>query len=157
LPVPQTSLRVLFVADSSDDLELIRQGLSRHGFEVQSRVIGTRAEFHDALQEGPWDVVLGDHSMRVVTSADVLHLLREHDADIPFISVSNTTDDDAPVEAMRAGEQDQVLSTNLRQLGATVEREVREAANRRMRRSTQAALQGWNIACGTRNARKPEA
>jgi hypothetical protein len=35
-----------------------------------------------------------------------------------------------------------VLSTNLRQLGPTVEREVREAANRRMRRSTQAALQG---------------
>jgi DNA-binding NtrC family response regulator len=157
LPVPQTSLRVLFVADSSDDLELIRQGLCQHGFQVQSRVIGTRAEFLEALQEGPWDVVLGDHSTKVVTSADALHLLREHDADIPFIAVWNAIDEDALVEAMRGGEHDHVPSTNLRQLGATVEHEVREAANRRMRRSTQAALQGWNIACGTRNPRKPEA
>ena len=157
LPVPPTSLRVLFVADSSDDLELIGQSLCRHGFQVQSRVIGTRAEFLAALQEGPWDVVLGDDSVKVVTSADVLHLLRAHDADIPFIAVSNTIDGDTPVEAMRGGEQDQALSTNLRELGPTVEREVREAANRRMRRSTQAALQGWNIACGTRNTRKPEA
>jgi DNA-binding NarL/FixJ family response regulator len=120
-------------------------------------VIGTRAEFIEALQEGAWDVVLVDHSMRVVTSADARHLLRAHDVDIPFIAVSDTIDEDAPVEAMRGGEQHRVLATNLRQLGPTVEREVREAANRRMRRSTQAALQGWNIACGTRNARKPEA
>ena len=157
LPFPQTSLRVLFVAESSDDLELIRQGLSRHGFQVQSRVIGTRAEFLEALREGPWDVVLGDHSMKVVTSAEVLHLLREHDSDIPFIAVSNTIDEDGLLEAVRGGGQDHVLTTNLRQLGPAVECEVREAANRRMRRSTQAALQGWNIACGTRNARKPEA
>ena len=117
-------------------------------------MIGTRAEFLEALQEGPWDIVLADDSMKVVTSADVL---RAHDADIPFIAVSNTIDKDALVEAMRGGEQGQLLSTNLRELGPTVEREVREAANRRMRRSTQAELQGWNIACGTRHTRKPEA
>ena len=162
LPVPHTSLRALFVAESSDDLELIRQGLSQYGFQVQSRVIGTHAEFLEALQEGPWDVVLGDHSMKAVTSAEALHLLREHDADIPFIVVSNTIDEVALVEATRGGGQDHVLTTNLRQLGSTVEHEVREAANRRMRRSTRAALQEWNIACGThnsgtRNIRKTEA
>jgi hypothetical protein len=80
--------------------------------------------------------------------------LRAHDADIPFIVVSDTIGDDAAVVTMHGG---MVPRNNLRQLGPAVERELREAANRRMQRSTEAALQEWNIACGTRNARKPEA
>ena len=129
------------VEDSPDDIELIRLELSRHGFQVQTRVIGTRAEFLAALKEGPWDVVLSDHSMTGLTSTDALHLLRAHDADVPFIIVSDTIGEDAAVEAMRGGAQDYVLTRNLRRLGPAVERELREAANRRMQRSTQEALQ----------------
>ena len=139
--MPPTSLRVLFVEDSPDDVELIRLELGRHGFQIQPRVVETRAEFKAAMSEGTWDVVLSDHSMKGFSSTDALHLLRNHDSDIPFIIVSGTIGEDSAVEAMRAGAHDYVLKHNLRRLGPAVERELREAANRRMQRSTQAALQ----------------
>ena len=138
---PPSSLRVLFVEDSTDDVELIRRELARHGFQVQPRIAETRHEFLTAIQEGTWDVVLSDHSMKGFSSIDALRLLRDHDSDIPFIIVSGTIGEDSAVEAMRAGAHDYVLKHNLRRLGPAVERELREAANRRMQRSTQAALQ----------------
>jgi two-component system cell cycle sensor histidine kinase/response regulator CckA len=138
---PPTSLRVLFVEDSPDDVELIRLELARHGFQVQPRIAESRTEFLTAVQEGTWDIVLSDHSMKGFSSTDALHLLRDHDSDIPFIIVSGTIGEDSAVDAMRAGAHDYVLKHNLRRLGPAVERELREAANRRMQRSTHAALQ----------------
>jgi two-component system cell cycle sensor histidine kinase/response regulator CckA len=137
---PPANVRVLFVEDSSDDVELIRLELARHGFEVQPRVAESRADFLTAIKEGTWDVVLSDHSMKGFSSTEALRLLRDYDADIPFIIVSGTIGEDSAVEAMRAGAHDYVLKHNLRRLGPAVERELREAANRRMQRSTQAAL-----------------
>jgi two-component system cell cycle sensor histidine kinase/response regulator CckA len=138
---PLTDLRVLFVEDSPDDVELIRLELARHGFNVQARVAETRAAFQAALDEGSWDIVLSDHSMKGFSSTDALHMLRDKDEDIPFIIVSGTIGEDAAVDAMRAGAQDYVLKHNLRRLGPAVGRELRESANRRMQRNTQAALQ----------------
>ena len=138
---PPISLRVLFVEDSADDVELIRRELARHGFQVQPGVAETRHEFLTAIQEGTWDVVLSDHSMKGFSSSDALRLLRDHDDDTPFIIVSGTIGEDSAVEAMRAGAHDYVLKHNLRRLGPAVQRELREAANRRMQKSTHAALQ----------------
>jgi len=138
---PPTSLRVLFVEDSADDVELICRELVRFGFQVEPHVAETRTEFLAAIKAGPPDIVLSDHSMKGFSSIDALHLLHDHDSDIPLIIVSGTIGEDSAVEAMRAGAHDYVLKQNLRRLGPAVERELRESANRRMQRSTQAALQ----------------
>ena len=103
---PPTCLRVLFVEDSTDDVELIRRELARHGFTVQPRIAETRSEFLTAIKEGTWDVVLSDHSMKGFSSMDALHLLRAHDSDIPFIIVSGAIGEDSAVDAMRAGAHD---------------------------------------------------
>ena len=134
-------LRVLFVEDSPADLELIAQELARHGFDCQSRSVESRADFLAAIKTSDWEVVICDHSMKGFTSTDALRLLRDQGPDIPFIIVSGTLGEDSAVEAMRAGAHDYVLKHNLRRLGPAVERELREAANRRMQKSTQAALQ----------------
>ncbi|HYB97269.1 MAG TPA: response regulator [Vicinamibacterales bacterium] len=135
------ALRVLFVEDSADDVELIRRELSRHGFQISDRITETREDFAAAIREGTWDVVLSDHSMEGFSSTEALNLLRDFGSDIPFIIVSGTIGEDSAVDAMRSGAQDYVLKHNLRRLGPAVERELREAANRRLQRSTQAALQ----------------
>ena len=138
---PPTNLRVLFVEDSPDDVELIRHELAHHGFQVEQRIAETRSQFLEAMKDGPWDVVLSDHSIDGFGSAQALTLLRHHDVDIPFIIVSAAIGEDYAVAAMRAGANDYVLKQNLRRLGPAVQRELREAANRRMQRSTHAALQ----------------
>jgi two-component system cell cycle sensor histidine kinase/response regulator CckA len=134
-------LRVLFVEDSPGDIALISDELNRHGFACQSMAVQSRSDFLAAVKTGGWDVILSDHSMQGFTSTDALHILHDHDVDIPFIIVSGTIGEDSAVDAMRAGAHDYVLKHNLRRLGPAVERELREAANRRMQKSTQAALQ----------------
>jgi DNA-binding NtrC family response regulator len=151
--VPQTSLRVLLVDDCPGHIEVMQLELCRHGFKFQARVAGTRAEFLTAIMEGPWDLVLSGLSMAGLGSTEALRLLRARDADVPFIVVSGIGED-ASGEAVSGGAQDHALTHNLRQLGPAVEHELREAANHRMQRSTEAALQEWNIAFGTRNVPK---
>ena len=136
-----TPLRVLFVQDSPADLELIAQELTRHGFQCDSRSVESRVDFVAAIKNAEWDIIICDHSMKGFTSTDALLLLRDYGSDIPFIVVSGTLGEDSAVDAMRAGAHDYVLKHNLRRLGPAVERELREAANRRMQKSTQAALQ----------------
>jgi signal transduction histidine kinase len=138
--VPPLALRVLFVEDSPADVEQISAELIRHGLDVRSKTVDTRAEFLGALDAGEWDVILSNHSTRAFNFTEALHILRDRDSDIPFIIVSGTLGEDSAVEAMRAGAHDYVLKQNLRRLGPAVERELREAANRRMQRSTQEAL-----------------
>jgi two-component system cell cycle sensor histidine kinase/response regulator CckA len=138
---PPPALRVLFVEDSPDDVELISRELSRHGFQTTSRAVENRADFLAALASETFDVILSDHSMKGFSSTEALRLLREQSRDIPFIIVSGTIGEDAAVDAMRAGAHDYVLKQNLRRLGPAVERELREATNRKLQRSTQAALQ----------------
>ena len=137
---PPTALRVLFVEDSPDDVELISRELKRHGFQCESKSVESRAQFVSAIKTAEWDVILSDHSMKGFSSTEALHLLHDHGCDIPFIIVSGTIGEDSAVNAMRAGAHDYVLKQNLRRLGPAVERELREAANRRMQKSTQAAL-----------------
>ena len=99
-----------------------------------------RADFVSALKSAEWDVILSDHSMQGFSCTEALRILRDQRSDIPFIIVSGTIGEDSAVDAMRAGAHDYVLKHNLRRLGPAVERELREAANRRMQRSTEAAL-----------------
>jgi two-component system cell cycle sensor histidine kinase/response regulator CckA len=139
--VPPSALRVLLVEDSPDDVELISRELTRHGFQTESRAVESRDDFLDALTTQTFDVILSDHSMKAFSSTEALRLLHELGKDIPFIIVSGTIGEDAAVDAMRAGAHDYVLKQNLRRLGPAVERELREAANRKVQRSTQAALQ----------------
>ena len=137
---PPNALRVLFVEDSPDDAELIARELRRFGFQCESKAVENRADFVSALKSGQWDVILSDHSMKGFSSTEALRILRDQRSDIPFIIVSGTIGEDSAVDAMRAGAHDYVLKHNLRRLGPAVERELREAANRRMQRSTEAAL-----------------
>jgi signal transduction histidine kinase len=130
-------LRVLIVEDSDEDEALVLRELRRAGYTVASKRAQTSAEFRAALQAGPWDVVISDHSLPSYTGLAALAELRESGKDIPFILVSGTIGESVAVTAMKAGAQDYVLKGDLTRLPAAVEREVREMAlraeQRRMR------------------------
>jgi diguanylate cyclase (GGDEF)-like protein len=72
--------------------------------------------------------------------AAALDLLRQRDADMPFIFVSGTIGEDAAVAAMRTGAHDYIVKGNLKRLIPAVERELREAGVRRERRRLEQRL-----------------
>jgi serine phosphatase RsbU (regulator of sigma subunit) len=135
-----TSLRVLMVEDSEDDAELLLIELRRGGFDVEARRVDTPAAMTQALDSHPWDVVLSDHNMPRFSSPEALEILRAHPGDVPFIIVSGSIGEDVAVSAMKAGAHDYIMKDRLARLVPAINRELREAAERRRRREAEHTL-----------------
>jgi CheY-like chemotaxis protein len=127
-------VRVLIIEDSEADAMLLARALRLAGHGVDARRVESEAEMRAALAEGSWDVVLSDWTMPGFTAAAALELVRESGRDIPFVIVSGTIDEEIAGEAMRAGARDYVLKDRLGRLAPAVERELRDAAERRRAR-----------------------
>jgi CheY-like chemotaxis protein len=57
------NLRVLYIEDSEDDVALALRELKKGSYEVTFKRIETANQFHDALTNGNWDVILADYTV----------------------------------------------------------------------------------------------
>jgi two-component system cell cycle sensor histidine kinase/response regulator CckA len=130
-------IRILVAEDRPDDADLMLLELSRSGLELESKRVETAEEMRAALAAGRWDVVLSDHTMPGFAASAALDLCREADPDLPVIVVSGTIGEERAVELMRAGAADFLVKSSLARLAPAVEREMREAENRRARRRAE--------------------
>ncbi len=134
-------LRVLLVEDSADDALLLLRELKRGGYEVFNERVDTAECMRAALESQDWDVVISDHAMPNFSAPAALELLRENGwREVPFIIVSGHIGEDAAVKAMKAGAHDFVAKDSLARLVPAIERELRDAEERRERRRAQEAL-----------------
>jgi signal transduction histidine kinase len=119
-------IQLLLVEDSDDDELLVVHQLMRGGFAPRVHRVMTQREFREALEHGPWDVIVSDHSLPSYDGMSALSDLQATGKDIPFILVSGTIGEAVAVSAMKAGAQDYVLKGDLTRLPVAVERELRE-------------------------------
>ena len=133
-------LRVLIVEDSEDDAFFTMQELARGGFDPEFERVETLSALDAALDRQVWDVIISDHSMPGFTSFQALELIKQRQCDIPFIVVSGVIGEDMAVKAMKAGASDYVMKSALARLVPSIERELIEASNRRIRRQAEKAL-----------------
>ena len=127
-------LRAIFVEDSEDDSALLERELCKGGFTLQSRRVCAAADLESALSDGQWDLVVSDHSMPGFTGLQALDIVRARNADLPFIFVSGTMDEETAVAALRSGAQDYLIKGHLRRFLPAVEREIRESTDRLARK-----------------------
>lgn len=133
-------LRLLIVEDSLDDADLLLLELRREGFSiVQNARVETPEGMRRELEEGEWDLIISDHKMPSFSAFQALEILKEQRVDIPFIIVSGAIGENRAVEAMRAGAHDYILKGNLARLVPAINRELREADQRRRRRRAEQA------------------
>ncbi|MBI2901253.1 MAG: response regulator [Planctomycetes bacterium] len=133
-------LRVLLVEDSENDAMLVLGELRADGFEPAWERVETAGDMGAALDGGSWDVILSDVQMPGFSGFEALSLWKQSGIDIPFIIVSGTVGEDVAVRAMKQGASDYLLKGQLRRLPAAIERELREAADRRERRNVEEQL-----------------
>jgi len=133
-------LRVLMVEDCEDDAFFTVQELARGGFDPEFERVETLSDLDAALDRQAWDVIISDHSMPGFTSLQALQLIKQRQCDIPFIIVSGVIGEDTAVKAMKAGANDYVMKGALGRLVPSIERELVEASNRRIRRQAEKAL-----------------
>lgn len=134
-------LRVLLVEDSPFDAELLAARINRGGFDATVRRVDTARGLEQALASDPWDVILSDHNMPHFSSTEALAIVKaQRHLDVPFLIVSGSIGEELAVESMRAGASDYILKENLTRLVPAIERELRDAADRRERRKAETAL-----------------
>src|SRR4028119_592767 len=130
-------LRILIVEDSEDDTLLLLRQLRRGGYDLDHRRVDTASSMQAALDERTWDLAISDHSMPNFSSSAALELLQRNGLDLPFIIASGKIGEDVAVRAMKAGAHDYIMKDNMARLNTAIERELREAQERREGRRAQ--------------------
>ena len=129
-------LRVLMIEDNEDDAVLQGEVLRDAGWDVQWERRQTADGMRAALQQH-WDLVLCDYSMPGFSAEAALRVLRKSGQDIPFVVISGSIGEEQAIALMHAGASDFFLKHNLVRFPAAVERELKEAQNRRLKREAE--------------------
>lgn len=135
-----SALHVLIVDDSPSDAELLLGVLRRGGFDPVAERVDTADAMAQALDTRSFDLVISDWNMPRFSATDAFAIMREKDLDLPFLIVSGTVGEETAIEALRAGAHDFMPKDRPTRLVTAVQRELREAALRRERRTIQEQL-----------------
>jgi anti-anti-sigma factor len=134
------TLRVLSVDDNENDVLLLVRTLKRAGYTPEYVRVDTEEAMREVLQERPFDVVFLDHTMPQFSDIAALAVLREKGLGLPCIVLSGGIPEQEVVKAMKAGAHDFVHKRDLYQVGAAVERVIREVAANNERKRAESAL-----------------
>jgi PAS domain S-box-containing protein len=133
------TIHVLLIDDSDDDALLIQRHFRRAGIDITAERVETAGQLADALRRPP-DVVICDYNMPAFSAHGALEQIHEAGLDVPFVLVSGQVGEETAAALMKAGAHDFMLKDRLARLVPAVQRELRDAADRRQRRAAQAAL-----------------
>jgi diguanylate cyclase (GGDEF)-like protein/PAS domain S-box-containing protein len=124
----RTPIRVLFIEDCKDDVELTLRSLEQSGFEVSWECVEVGEELERALSLRKPQAILSDFSIPGLDAMEALRLAKEMAPGVPFIFLSGTIGEERAIEAIRLGATDYVLKDNMRRLGTSVRRALSEAS-----------------------------
>ena len=133
------SVRVLFVEDSQDDVELQLRRLREAGMEPHWDRVQTEDGLKQALADESWQVALVDYNIPGFSGIGALRLIAELAPDLPAVTVSGAIDEDTAVATMSAGAVDYVLKDNLTRLAPAVRTAIGSADLRRAHREAAEA------------------
>ncbi|ACM18400.1 response receiver histidine kinase [Geotalea daltonii FRC-32] len=133
-------IRILILEDSEEDAVLLVRELKKGGMDLSHERIDTPTALERALVQRTWDIIIADYRMPGFNAVEALEILRGTDMDIPFIILSGKIGEDLAVAAMKAGANDYVMKSNLSRLVPAIQRELREAEERKRRREAEEAL-----------------
>jgi sigma-B regulation protein RsbU (phosphoserine phosphatase) len=132
--------RILIVDDSEIDAVLLEKALRKDGLAVETKRVDTAAAMREALIYDQWALVISDCRMPQFSADEALKIWKEHAGDKPFIVVSGAIGEEEAVSLLKAGAQDFIMKDNLARLVPAVERELREAEERRIHRLGEESL-----------------
>ena len=133
-------LRVLLVEDNADDAELILHALREGGFDSESEVVQTAAEFTDRIRRNKYEIILADYQLPGWNGMETVTTLRQEGLDIPVVLVSGALGELRAVECIKQGAADYVLKDHLARLPQSVRRAIEEKELREENRRTHEEL-----------------
>lgn len=134
------SIRILFIEDNPDDLELLSYELTRNGIPHTACVVQTKEDYERELINFNPQVILSDYTLPSFNGLSAYQIKQNILPDIPFIIVSGTIGDENAVALIRNGITDYVLKENIYQVPLKITRALKEAAERKEKIITETLL-----------------
>jgi len=134
------SLRLLVIEDSDADYELLLMLLKKAGYGLKARRVETERDMTAALEAQEWDLIIADNRLPHFSSTAAMNVVRATHRDLPFIIVSGEMEEDAAVASLLHGADDYITKGRLTRLVPAIERSLRAADARRMRRLAEHSL-----------------
>lgn len=141
-------IKVLFIDNSTEDVDATIRTLSLAGFTVSHERVETADMLRAALHRRGWDVIISEQSLVRLSGREALGITLQLAPDVPFVLVSGTASDEESVDTIRAGAADYVMKSNLIRLVPTVTRVVWDANERRAMRRAEADLRAQRSLLG---------
>jgi DNA-binding NtrC family response regulator len=120
-------LHVLYLEDDAREAELVQDTLAAQGITCQIRRVETETDFLAALNDGGFEIILADYTVRGLDGLSALNIAQRRSPDVPFIFVSGTLSQDLAIEALKSGATDCVAKSELPRLVPSLKRALREA------------------------------
>jgi len=139
-----TVLNVLILEDRSEDAELLAFELRRSGIDAQCSFARNEPEYLVALNT-PLDLVLGAYSLPGFDAMRAVKLIQGRGLEIPFIIVSDSSDEEKAVACLKQGAADYLLRDRLARLGSAVKNAIEQQRLRIEHQHAEKALQ-WQTA-----------
>lgn len=133
-------IKTLILEDSEFDAVVLESLLRKGSYDPHILRVESLEDFSHAVSSEDWDVILADYNLPGFQAPAALSVLQKVGKDIPFIIISGGIGEDTAVEAMKAGAHDYLMKGQLARLVPAVEREIREARNRKSARDSEEAL-----------------
>jgi diguanylate cyclase (GGDEF)-like protein len=126
----ENPVRLLFLENDSQDVELCLAELKRAGLRATVDVVEAREQFIQMVQANKYDLILADYRLQQWTGTEALLLLQQYGITVPFIIVTGMLGEESSAECLRLGAADLVLKDHLARLPVAVFRTLREEALR---------------------------
>ncbi|WP_238012401.1 response regulator [Dactylosporangium sp. AC04546] len=133
-------ISLLLVEDDDEDARLIVTRLRRGGLDVDVDTVLSADQLRASLAVRRPDVVISDYNLPAFSAEEALRILRDARCDAPFLLVSGQVGEERAAALMKAGASDFILKDRMGRLVPAVQRELRDAEERRALRSAEAAL-----------------
>ncbi len=134
------SLKILYLEDNPDDVELVRSFLIKGGVSCNLAQVETQTDFIDALEQDDFDIIFLDYTLPSFDGLSALKIVREKSPDIPVIIVAGFITDDLAIELFNEGATDYVLKDKLSRLAFSVRRAISEIEERTQRKKSEEML-----------------
>ncbi len=136
----RSPLRVLFVEDSSRDLQLMVAALERSGYNLTHDRVDSQRSFQEILKKTNCEIIISDYNLRDWTAVDALEMVKKSGKDIPFVVVSGSLGDEAAAEIIKQGATDYVLKDRMARLPFAIQQALEDKSLRQERKRAEEDL-----------------
>jgi PAS domain S-box-containing protein len=136
----QKKVRIIHLEDTSSDAELVVMQLEKSGMAFEYMLVSQSKEFEDAIQNFNADIILSDHSLPSMSSADAFRILKDSGREIPFILVTAAVSEEFAVSMIKAGIDDYLLKDKLHLLPNAINTALNKALSEKNRQEHLRAL-----------------